>query len=251
MINFLIQVKEKSMKLLSKISLAALMVIASLALAAQQDAKTAVEALATDINKLRRDWIAGNSPLMGEQEHDKLLKEHLAKFVKDIENGKIPKEAINYYMPIYSQAVPLYQTTPFFESIGIQDLNLIRKMIKLGADADLPAKGGTGVYSTPLIRASEIGNQPLTAELIKATKNINNDDSGYTALMSAAARLHPLTVQQLVDAGADANIKNKQGETALDIVQKKRNNPLFQITEKQKEDLEKVVKILEQAQAKK
>ena len=57
---------------------------------------------------------------------------------------------------------------------------------------------------------------PHTRALIDAGADVNiKDKDGSTALMWASDNGHTETVKLLIDAGADVNIKNKYGRTAL------------------------------------
>ena len=51
-------------------------------------------------------------------------------------------------------------------------------------------------------------------------KNANPDlqrNNGWTALMYASYHCHKETVQLLLNHGADVNLKNEEGQTALDL----------------------------------
>ena len=52
--------------------------------------------------------------------------------------------------------------------------------------------------------------------------NVRLKDSGDTALMRAAGEGHLDTVKVLVDYGADVNLKNNNGDTALSLARKKK-----------------------------
>jgi uncharacterized protein len=52
---------------------------------------------------------------------------------------------------------------------------------------------------------------------VSATLQGNGDDSGDTALMAASENDHPKVVQALLDARADVNAKNNDGQTAFDL----------------------------------
>jgi hypothetical protein len=47
---------------------------------------------------------------------------------------------------------------------------------------------------------------------------------GHTMLMNAASQMNPLTVKFLIDAGANINIRNTKGETALSIAEQCRKD---------------------------
>ena len=57
-----------------------------------------------------------------------------------------------------------------------------------------------------------------------ADVNARKSDNGYTALMIAAERFEAQFTRVLIDAGAEVNVKNKFGETALALARKERNS---------------------------
>jgi hypothetical protein len=249
------------MKLLSKISLVTLMAIAPLAHAAQQDAKAAVDALTADMNKTAYDFYVEKK--ISWEQKQKLDKERLTKLVDEVEQGKVPKGAVNSYIAydMYGankqmQNYKQYRT-PLFEAVELQDLELAKKLIKLGADVDIPYKEAMNEYETPLLMAIKLHYQSLVTELIKATKNINwAASTGLTALKAAVP--DPSLVQQVLDAGADINMKTEnkfvglEARTALDEARDAVNTLKdLRYTDKDRENAAKTVKILEAAQAKK
>jgi ankyrin repeat protein len=92
--------------------------------------------------------------------------------------------------------------------------------LTLGAGADVNAKdsfNGTG-----LIRAAERGYPAIVARLLETDIDVDHVNRlGWTALLEAVVlgdggRPHIRTVRLLVDAGADIDIADKSGATALD-----------------------------------
>ncbi len=60
-----------------------------------------------------------------------------------------------------------------------------------------------------LIAAADTGDTPLVLTLLQQNANINaQDERGRTAIMAATYGNHPATVQALVNAGADVNIRD-------------------------------------------
>ncbi len=82
-------------------------------------------------------------------------------------------------------------------------------------DPDKKDKNGR----TALMRAAKNGNAEEIGRLIKSGANMNLcDDDGWTALMNAARYQNdPETVKILLEAGADPDQKNKYGSTALHL----------------------------------
>ena len=78
------------------------------------------------------------------------------------------------------------------------------------------------IDQTPLIIAAFNGCTDIVRMLLDAGANIEHkNDQGENALISAAQEGHIDTVKLLLDAGADVNQSNTDGETALDLAQKK------------------------------
>ena len=91
--------------------------------------------------------------------------------------------------------------------------------LTLGAGADVDAKDGYN--GTGLIRAAERGYPRIVARLLETDIDIDQVNRlGWTALLEAVilgegGRPHVRTVRLLVDAGADPNIPDESGTTAL------------------------------------
>ncbi|XP_011841830.1 PREDICTED: fibronectin type 3 and ankyrin repeat domains protein 1 [Mandrillus leucophaeus] len=77
----------------------------------------------------------------------------------------------------------------------------------------------TGSGWTPLMRVSAVsGNQRVASLLIDAGANVNvKDRNGKTPLMVAVLNNHEELVQLLLDKGADASIKNEFGKGVLEM----------------------------------
>ena len=74
------------------------------------------------------------------------------------------------------------------------------------------------IDQTPLIIAAFNGCTDIVRMLLDAGANIEHkNDQGENALISAAQEGHIDTVKLLLDAGADVNQSNTDGETALDL----------------------------------
>ena len=91
--------------------------------------------------------------------------------------------------------------------------------LTLGAGADVEAKDGYN--GTGLIRAAERGYPRIVARLLETDIDVDHVNRlGWTALLEAVilgegGRPHVRTVRLLVDAGADPNIPDESGTTAL------------------------------------
>jgi ankyrin repeat protein len=81
------------------------------------------------------------------------------------------------------------------------------------------------IDQTPLIVAADSGCKDIVEMLLQAGANIEHrNDQGETALISAAQEGHKEIVQMLLDAGANVNQENADGETALDLAVRLRQN---------------------------
>lgn len=90
---------------------------------------------------------------------------------------------------------------------------VVRKLIGAGADLNLATDEGL----TALLYACEV-DQISIVKLLIETKRVNLDQaekSGNTPLMYAANKGRSLIAQLLIDEGAEVNLRNKSGSTAL------------------------------------
>lgn len=87
----------------------------------------------------------------------------------------------------------------------------------IDADADLNAQVERG--RTALMSLAEMGNTSAVKDLLATGANINmRDDQGLTALMLAIDRYpYAETVKELLAAGAVIDVVDNNGETALSI----------------------------------
>ncbi|XP_059756740.1 fibronectin type 3 and ankyrin repeat domains protein 1 isoform X2 [Balaenoptera ricei] len=94
--------------------------------------------------------------------------------------------------------------------------NVIEWMIKDGCEVDT-TDAGSGW--TPLMRVSAVsGNQKVASLLIDAGADVNmKDKDGKTPLMVAVLNNHEELVQLLLDRGADASVKNEFGKGVLEM----------------------------------
>ena len=133
---------------------------------------------------------------------------------------------------------------------------VITALIKAGADVNAKAKNGRTAFDFALINSSlrdtgilrelmitaeserflqlcAIGSYQEVANAIKAGANVNaKDDSGWTALMIAAANnQNPEVITALLKAGANINAKDKHGWTALDYARDNNNTAAIKCLE--------------------
>ena len=103
------------------------------------------------------------------------------------------------------------------------DPNIIQLLIEKGANINDKEIRDT-IDQTPLIVAAQGGCKEIVEILLQAGANIEHrNDQGETALISAAQEGHKEIVQILLDAGANVNQENADGETALELAIKLRH----------------------------
>ncbi|XP_073934177.1 fibronectin type 3 and ankyrin repeat domains protein 1 isoform X1 [Castor canadensis] len=116
---------------------------------------------------------------------------------------------------------------------------VIEWMIKDGCEVDVM---DTGCGWTPLMRVSAVsGNQKVALLLIEAGADVNvKDKDGKTPLMVAVLNNHEQLVQLLLDKGADPSVKNEFGKGVLEMARVfDRQNVLSLLEERKKKVLSK------------
>ena len=103
------------------------------------------------------------------------------------------------------------------------DPNIIQLLIEKGANINDKEIRDT-IDQTPLIVAAQGGCKEIVEILLQAGANIEHrNDQGETALISAAQEGHKEIVQILLEVGANVNQENADGETALELAIKLRH----------------------------
>ncbi len=112
----------------------------------------------------------------------------------------------------------------FAESARWGEFEILKDMLARG----IPIDGKAGNGATALMHAASGGQTRIVEYLLKhgADPNISADDHWRTALMSCLAALHKegkylAILQLLLDAGADPNLRDREGRTALDYAQER------------------------------
>jgi ankyrin repeat protein len=101
--------------------------------------------------------------------------------------------------------------------------NIVAFLLENGANINDKEVRDT-IDHTPLIVAADGGCKDIVEILLEAGANIEHrNDQGETALIAAAQNGHKEIVQMLLDAGANINQENADGETALDLTIKLRH----------------------------
>ena len=99
-------------------------------------------------------------------------------------------------------------------------------IVDLFLEAEADVNLTTGLSLNPLQCAARAGHQHIVQRLLDAgaERNENPGVSFTTALNLAAEECHSATVDVLLKAGADHNVQNIQGKTALHVVSRKATN---------------------------
>ncbi len=93
--------------------------------------------------------------------------------------------------------------------------DIVRILLAAGADVDKTNLAGATAIMYLLIHHNTRG---ILAMMLQAGANVNiKDDNGNTALHLAACRSSARTIQMLINAGADREIRNKNDQTAEDF----------------------------------
>lgn len=93
----------------------------------------------------------------------------------------------------------------------------VRLLLDQGADVRMKDKDGSTVLMIAAQGYSEESRVEVVAMLVEAGAKVDASGAeGKTALMCAAMNSMPGVVRQLLDLGADAKLKDKQGKRAID-----------------------------------
>ena len=106
-----------------------------------------------------------------------------------------------------------------FEAAINGDLDATKQHIAAGTNLDKQDPNPTGNKDTALGMAAAFGHSDVAIALINAGADLNRrNKDGNTPLHSAAFLCHTKIVQALVTKGADKGARNNSGGTALDGV---------------------------------
>jgi len=116
--------------------------------------------------------------------------------------------------------------TPLMSAAANGDIELLKLLLRYGADPDYPAPGG----NTALMSATS--HTEIFKILLDHKANINaRDGYGRTVLIWAAYHGTEEVVTLLCKMGADPEIKDKGGNTALSAAKKKGRSRIVELLE--------------------
>jgi ankyrin repeat protein len=112
-------------------------------------------------------------------------------------------------------AIDVDQMTALYKASQSGHPNTVRLLLDAGAKLSVKTKIYQG---TALIAASDSGHAEVVKLLLDSGANVNEADvEKETPLIKAAWNGHVAVAEALLKAGADARLKNKSGNTALDV----------------------------------
>lgn len=124
-------------------------------------------------------------------------------------------------------AVSSNRETALARAVGVKQYETVKLLLDRGADIEKSTDGG----GPPLIYAAGRDDAVMVKLLLERGAHVNNkDDEGNTALISAAENNASIeTVELLLKAGADRNVKTVQGERPYDIALRYDNRVLARL----------------------
>jgi ankyrin repeat protein len=122
--------------------------------------------------------------------------------------------------------------TALYYAISNEQKEIIKLLIDKGASLENLSEN----KESALLMATTTNNYDLMKTLIKKNKTLLNipDIEGTTPLMEAAKYGTKQTMEILLKAGAQKDLKNKQGSTALDIAKENKNEEAIKALSRKK-----------------
>jgi len=100
--------------------------------------------------------------------------------------------------------------------LGAVETGDLKAFQQLRGSSDINARDPADFHQTVLMKAAQSGWEPIAAELIRAGADLNLlDDNGDTALHYSAQFGHPRVMKLLLDAGAKTDLQDKWKQTPL------------------------------------
>ena len=91
----------------------------------------------------------------------------------------------------------------------------VEKWLNNGGNPNLKTKDGESLL---YIATGPHGGNEVLRVLLKHKVNVNEGQGKYTPLMNAASWINYEAVTWLLNAGADATLKNENGQSAIDVI---------------------------------
>ena len=105
-----------------------------------------------------------------------------------------------------------------------------------------------GCTLAPFVQAGGDGDQQTIKALLDKGQNVNQVDSGWTALMYASRNGHLDTVKLLIDNGADVNIlTHMPPKTALSMAAYNKHADVIKLLLKNGADIDETLRMMEGA----
>ncbi|CAF1169182.1 unnamed protein product, partial [Didymodactylos carnosus] len=150
-----------------------------------------------------------------------------------LEAGSDPNRIVHYQADnlnrLDATQTPSFCETPFLCAIRYSNETLVKKLCDKGVDVDQPNED-TGM--TALMLASTMGFDSIVNVLLDAGAQPNQVDfQGNTALHHAAAGYgeNIECIKSLIARGADVNIANEEGSTPLIVAKENSNDALVKL----------------------
>ncbi|WP_204102648.1 MULTISPECIES: ankyrin repeat domain-containing protein [Spirulina sp. CCY15215] len=138
-----------------------------------------------------------------------------------IGNIKAVETAINQGVDINTA---ISGSTALQNAVENRQLSVVQMLLAAGADPNM--RGEQDYFGQPVIViAVERSSDEIIQEILNTEVDVNERGrDGLTALMIAAWNLDIKTIQMLLHKGANANLKDIHGNTALSLVQRQRED---------------------------
>jgi hypothetical protein len=136
-------------------------------------------------------------------------------------------------------ANPNARDTDGYDALAIATINNDLDMLKIAIAGGGNVQATIGFDNgTPLITAAQLGFVDIVRTLLEAKADVDHVNArGWTALITAVvlgngSKQHTEIVEALVKAGADGDIKDRQGKKAIDYARSRGYSDMVPILEK-------------------
>jgi hypothetical protein len=120
---------------------------------------------------------------------------------------------------IYKRTTGKSPDSTLFNAAVAGNLEAVKQHIAAGTDLNQVDPNPLGSKGSSLHAAAAFGYTEVAVALIEAGANVNQkENEGQTPLHTAALFCYPKIAQALLDNGADKTIKDNDGQTALEMV---------------------------------